>query len=68
MREIAAPKDIERAVYLDSIVDVTMYGCNLEHKIMGQPITSTIKPVQDLQELGFIPCSVLHSLAKAAST
>ena len=43
MRVIADGKDIERAVYSDSIVDVAMHGCNLEHQNTGQPIPSTTK-------------------------
>ena len=31
IRGIVALDDIERAVYLDSIVDVAIQGCNLEH-------------------------------------
>ena len=68
IRGIAAHKDIERAVYSDSIVDVAIHGYNLEHQITGQPMTSTMKPVQDLTESGFVPCSVPHPLAKATST
>ena len=68
MREIAARKDIKRALYSDYIVDVAMHGCNLEHQITGQPMTSTMKPVRDLTESGLFPCSMPHLLVKAAST
>ena len=37
IRRIAAHNDIARAVYLDSIVDVAMYGCSLEHQITDNP-------------------------------
>ena len=68
MREIAASNDIESAVYSDFIVDVAMHGCSLEHQMTGQPMTSSIKPVQDLSESGFVPCSLPQPLVKAAST
>ena len=68
IRRIDARQDIERALYSDSIVDVAMHGCKLEHQITGQPMPSTIKPVRDLTESGFIPCSVPYPLTKAVST
>ena len=68
IRTIAARTDIERAVYSDSIVDEAMHGFSLEHQITGKPMTLTIKPVRDLTESGFVPCSVPHPLSKAAST
>ena len=67
-RGIAALRDIERAVYLDFIVDVAIQGCNLEHQTTGHPRTSIMYPVQDLTESGLVPNSVPQPLAKAAST
>ena len=65
MRGIATRKDIERALYSDSILYVAMHVCNLKHQMIGQPMTSGMKPVRDLTGLGFVPCSIPHPLAKA---
>jgi hypothetical protein len=67
-RGMAARSAMDNAVYSDSIVDVAIQGCNLEHHITEQPITSIIKPVLDFTESGFVPSSVPQPLAKAAST
>jgi hypothetical protein len=60
MSGIAAQSAIDSAVYTDSMVEVAMQGCNLEHHITEHPMTSTIYPVRDLTESGFVPNSVPH--------
>jgi hypothetical protein len=65
---IAARSATESAVYSDSIVDVAIHGCNLEHHITEHPMTSMMNPVQDFTESGLDPNSIPQPLAKAAST
>ena len=65
---IAAQRAIERAVYSDSMVDVAMDTCNLEHHTTKHPMTSMIYPVLDLTKSGLMPCRVPHPHAKTAPT
>jgi hypothetical protein len=58
IKGIAALKAIDSAVYSDSIVDVAMHGCNLEHHSTPHPMTSIIYPVRDLTESGSVPTLV----------
>ena len=59
---------IDIAVYSDSIVLVATVDCNLDTQITGQFAMLIIYPVLDLTLSGFVPSSVPHPQAKAAST
>ena len=65
---IAAQRAIDREVYSNSMVNVAIETCNLEHHTTEHPMTSIMYPVLDLTESGLVPYSVPQPYAKAAST
>ena len=65
---IVAQRDIERAVYSASMVEVAMQGCILEHQITGYPMSSMRYPVLDFTDSGFVPILVPQPLAKSELT